>query len=256
MAVIRNDDARALMRDAVVLDLGDLQRQAARLRARAEAEAEAILHEARARAQKIIDGATNRGFQEGREKGYADGLEAGQAAGTEQALQEARISLESLRSAWAEALTAFLSAREEIIHESSNDALRFAIALAERIVYRVVEVDDTVVQDQVRASIQFVAGASTLRIRVNPQDATLVAQVMPEVEAILARDAHVRLEADVTIEPGGCVLQTQRGGEIDARIGTQIERIIEHLLPNNMHAVQSHAEASPHDPNTPHETAE
>lgn len=232
MAVIRNEDARAMLRDAVVLDLGDLQRQAAVLRQRAEDDARATIERAREEAQRIVDSATNRGFKEGEAKGYREGFERGRREGREQAAAEASAGLSALQSAWTETLAAFTGVRDEIVHESQNEVLRFALALAERVVYRIIEVDPAVVQDQLAACVQMVAGATTLRIRVHPQDATLISEMMPQVEAMLARNAHVKLEADEAIEPGGCILQTQRGGEVDARISTQIERIVQHLLPD------------------------
>ena len=55
MAVMKSQ-AGKVMRDAVVLDLGDLGAQAARLRMQAEARAAEIVGEAERKAQALVEG--------------------------------------------------------------------------------------------------------------------------------------------------------------------------------------------------------
>jgi len=71
MALIKAAQTGDLQREAIVLDLGDLRRQAADLRAAAEATAERIVDEARRQAKALTDGAAERGHAEGLERGKA-----------------------------------------------------------------------------------------------------------------------------------------------------------------------------------------
>ena len=65
MAVIKSRQSDPLMHDAVVLDLGDLNRQAAEIIERAEAEASVIVADAREEAARLVGEASGRGHEEG-----------------------------------------------------------------------------------------------------------------------------------------------------------------------------------------------
>ena len=81
MPIIKADNAVNLVRDAVVLDFGDLSRQAARLRAKAEARASQIMTNAEAQAAQLIEGAEAVGFDQGRTEGFEQGKQEGLAEG-------------------------------------------------------------------------------------------------------------------------------------------------------------------------------
>jgi len=46
------------------------------------------------------------------------------------------------------------------------------------------------------------------------------------LESALSKYGHTTVEADATIEPGGCVLMTEQG-QIDGQIDIQVDRIAE-----------------------------
>ena len=62
MSVIKANNTVGFAKDAVVLDLGDLGRQAARLRMVAEDKAASIVTEAELKAKELIAGAEQIGF--------------------------------------------------------------------------------------------------------------------------------------------------------------------------------------------------
>ncbi len=88
MALIRHTEAASLAREAMVLDLGDLARQADELKALAEAEAERIVEGAVEQRRMILKGARDEGYDEGYKCGHAEGVEAGQREGREEKLAE------------------------------------------------------------------------------------------------------------------------------------------------------------------------
>ena len=65
MPVVKQRQAERLTRSALVLDLGDLGRQAEAIIAKGRAEAEAIVAAAKTEAQKLIDSAEERGHAAG-----------------------------------------------------------------------------------------------------------------------------------------------------------------------------------------------
>ncbi|MCZ6543679.1 MAG: hypothetical protein O6768_08445, partial [Planctomycetota bacterium] len=77
MALIKNTEAAGFVRQGVVLDLGDLNRQAERVLEQARAEAQRIVEHSQAEAQELVAQAAQRGHAEGKEQGLTEGREQG-----------------------------------------------------------------------------------------------------------------------------------------------------------------------------------
>src|SRR6185436_20924680 len=107
--------------DAIVLDLGDLSRQAEGVRSPAKADAEAILKQAAAERQRLISGAREEGLARGIEEGRKQGLDEGRKLGEAAALTERREALQKLEQAWSAALDEFLAARERMLLDARQD---------------------------------------------------------------------------------------------------------------------------------------
>src|SRR3954471_5619644 len=107
MAVLRQSQAQRIAHDAIVLDLGDLSRQADGVRARARADAEAILGAAATERQRLLAGAREEGLARGLEEGRKTGAEEGRKAGFDAALAERREALAKLEASWGTALDEF-----------------------------------------------------------------------------------------------------------------------------------------------------
>src|SRR5687767_7076452 len=104
MALIKSAKSGRLLKDAVVLDMGDLARQADRIRQSALVEAQRILAEAHAEAQRLIDGAAEQGRAEGFELGHSEGFAKGEQEGRDQALLQHSSQIQQLLTNWAAAL--------------------------------------------------------------------------------------------------------------------------------------------------------
>lgn len=230
MALIRNKEADQTAQDAVVLDLGDLRREADRLRKRAEAEAEQIREEARAEARRLTEGAEQRGYEAGYEKGHAEGREAGYQKGHAEALRQAESSLNQLQEAWVNAAKQWDAERREMVQEARQSLLRLAVRMAEKIVRRVPMLEPSVVQAQVEAAIEQVARPCDVKVWIHPEDRPLVKQALPRAVGQLSQSEHISLREDARMERGGCVVDYGTG-RIDATLQTQIDRLVEALLP-------------------------
>lgn len=233
MALIRNAEAESMARDAIVLDLGDLQRQGERILADARSKAERVLEDARRERERLVSGAA----EEGREKGYREGIERGREeglrAGRDEALGATRESLERLDVGWSSALDQFVSARQRMLVEAKDDVVRLAVAIAEKIVKRRIEHDPAAVVDQVEAVLEMLVRPTALLIRVHPEDKELVSDALPGLIAKFPAAGHAEIAEDGTLERGSCVVGSRdaAGGQIDASIATQLDRIAEALLP-------------------------
>jgi flagellar assembly protein FliH len=230
MALIKSSNARGLLKDAVVLDLGDIQRQADALLERARREAERIVADARAESQQLIDSASETGREEGLQSGLEEGREQGRRVGREEVIESLKTQLGELISNWQNALEQWERDREEMLLAAREDVLAFAFALGQKVTHRIIEADPTVVQDQLAEALSLLSRPSAVTITINPADREHVEQVLDELVTVCGACEHAELRDDSSIARGGCVLRTS-GGEVDATIDTQLARIAEALLP-------------------------
>lgn len=230
MSLIKSAKSDRILRDAIVLDMGDLARQAERILQTARTDAAQLIEDARAEAQRLIEGADARGYAEGLERGHADGYESGSQEGRQLALSQATEQIKNLEASWRAALEIWESQRRAWLHEAREDSIRFAFAVAERIVHRLVKADPTIIADQVAAALALLSRPTSVEITIHPDDRPLVEQTLPVLLSEIASCEHSVIRPDAAIERGGCIVAT-RGGRIDATIQTQLDRIAEALVP-------------------------
>lgn len=259
MALIRQADAERLVRDAIALDLGDLTRQAEAIRARARADARRIVEEAQQRGQSLLAGATERGHAEGYERGRQEGYDAGFAEGRAAAIRQATEQLAPLQAAWAAELERFESELTRMLDSARRELVELALRIAERVVRRSIEADPASALPTVEAVLALVARAARVQLRVHPDDEPLIRDAMPALAARFHNARQVELVPDAAIERGSCVARTA-GGEIDASIATQLDRIAEALLPTRTADARAHDSAPTGDgaavPDRPHQPGE
>ncbi|MEZ6243771.1 MAG: FliH/SctL family protein [Phycisphaerales bacterium] len=236
MGLIRRADAKTMARDAVVLDLSDLKGRGEAVREHAEQEAKRILAEAQAERERLITGAREEGLAQGLERGKHEGLEAGRAEGREAALAEWREKLGTLEASWAKALDQFIATRDGMLTEARTDVVRLATLIAERVIKRAIEHDPGVVQDQIAEALDLLARPTRARVAVHPEDETLAREVVPSLLARFEKAHHIEIETDPALARGSCVVRTGEGGQIDASIAGQLDRLVRDLLPGESQA--------------------
>ncbi|MFA6043448.1 MAG: FliH/SctL family protein [Phycisphaerales bacterium] len=231
MAVLRQAEAARVVSQAVVLDLGDLKRQAEEMKSRALAEATRIVQEAHKERAKLISDAREvgkaEGFEQGRKDGQAKGLEEGRQMG----LAERKAGLAQLETAWISGLDSFLTRREEMLHLAKTDVLKLAAEIARRVVKRVVELDPKVVEGQIEAALRETSRATKLIVAVSAADEPLAREALAGAIARLGSSASAELVVDAALSAGSCVVRSGGGGEVNAEVLTQLDRVIETLLP-------------------------
>jgi flagellar assembly protein FliH len=228
MALIKSHSASD-MNDAIVLDLGDLRRQATDLRGQAEAQAKRILADAREQARRLTEGAEAIGRQAGFDAGYAAGLEEGNKVGHVGGLAQASAALMKLQEAWIAAAQTWDEQRRQMVLEAQQSVLELAVEMARKIVQRVPRIDPSIVVDQVSAALDHVTRPCDVVITIHPQDRPLVEQALPALVRNLSQTQHASLAEDANIAPGGCVVTYGRG-QIDATLKTQLDRLVHTLL--------------------------
>ncbi|HZW07179.1 MAG TPA: FliH/SctL family protein [Phycisphaerales bacterium] len=232
MALVRNIDAAVMTRDAIVLDLGDLRRQGQRLLDAARAEAVRIEQEAQEDRATIIAGAD----KVGHDQGFARGLEEGRAAGIEQGTQQALAAVapevQRLNAGWAAALDGFLQVRERFLAEGQQDVVRLAAMIASKVCKRQIELDASIVAVQMAEVLSLVLRPTRLQVACHPDDRPLLTRALPLLTQRTQHNVDVELVDDPSLARGSCVARLAGGGgQIDASIDTQLQRIVDALLP-------------------------
>ena len=231
MALIKSTNSTRLLKDAIVLDMGDLGQQAERLIAASKEQASRLLKQANQEADALVAAADTRGYEQGIQRGTAEGNAIGFQSGRTEAIQQFTESLEQLTLRWSESLDHWNRERQRMLDEAREDVIRFAFELGQKVVHRIAAGDPTVIQDQLRESLAILTRPSALRISIHPRDRELAEQVLPELVKAIGESAHASLHDDSSIEPGGCVIATA-AGHIDSTIRTQLDRIAEALVPD------------------------
>lgn len=230
MTVMKREHFAPILKEAVVLDLGDVAEQAAKITQAAEARAKRLIAEAQAKAQGIIDNANASGFEDGHkqgvEQGYADGLEKGRA----EAMQAMNAQLQQLEVAWRDGMAQWTSRIDAVEADARESVLQLALRLTAMLVHRVIDVDPTVIVDQVASALAFVLTASEVTVTIHPDDRPALDEALPQLAAEFGHIKRFKLAEDETMMRGGCVVAYGQG-RVDARLDQQLERIVNMLVP-------------------------
>ncbi|MBC2711752.1 MAG: hypothetical protein HGJ94_12425 [Desulfosarcina sp.] len=161
--------------------------------------------------QRLIEEAFNKGIDQGR----AETIGAQQ-----EKVENATVALNA-------AVEEMVRIRQQDIERMETETVRLALAIAKKIIGSETE-HGPVIGHVVKAAMKKVAGPRHLTLRLNPKDIDTVKGSKREL--FLADDpgSVFRIEADETIQRGGCIIETKLG-DVDARIDQQI-KIIEELL--------------------------
>jgi flagellar assembly protein FliH len=175
---------------------GSAAERAAEIVARAETEAAAIAVQAEAT---------------GRQEGFAAGI------------AEARERVDPALAALAAAAEGVAAEHRELADELERRALELALALAEKVLAASLEVRPELLVEVVKGTLRRVAERDRLVICVNPDDLPILQSSLGEIAASFGGSAALELAGERRVARGGCVVRTVEG-ELDARIGEQLER--------------------------------
>jgi flagellar assembly protein FliH len=232
MPLIKASQSAPLLKDAIVLDLGDLSRQAVALREAAEAKARQIISGAQAEGRRQTADAHEQGLVQGRAEGLKQGLDEGRRQGRAEALQQSAEQLKAIAQSWSAAAAKWEEQRETLHRQARTAVLELALKLGEKVTHRVIEVDRTAVVDQLAEVLSHILRPMDLSIHINPADRPALEEGLPQLMAEFQQFKHIRLMDDPAVGSAGCVVHCGQG-RIDATVETQLQRIVELLLPKD-----------------------
>ena len=186
----------------------DFQVQAAEIVDRARLDAEQLVREARAEAERIRERARTEGMAEGRTAAMRE--ERTRAAA--EAQRAVDVVLAILRDVDAR--------RDALVQQAERDIVRLAVAIAAKIVKDEIRRKKPVAEKNLAAALAIAGRRQGLVARVHPDDLALIE---------LPRLGPVTLQADPSIDRGGCVLELSPG-DVDLQIAEQFKQVKRGLL--------------------------
>ncbi len=164
-----------------------------------------LISRAREEAQNIKEAAAKEGYQDG--------------------LSQARADLEDVKNA----ITAFLSAKQEVFEYIAPDIMEISVEIAQKIIKKELQQDPSIILDNITEILKGLSKEETkITLRVNPVQVSLLKAEIPDVMNNVGLEAKVLIVPDETIMEGGCMVTTTNG-VIDATIETQLSVISEAL---------------------------
>lgn len=233
MGLIKRADIEDYTRDALVLDLADLGKRGRSVIDAANSEAESILNLANAKRKQLLASAEKDGYKKGHHDGYEQGYIDGVVNGVEDAKKDRCEMLDQLMGIWTAQLDAFELERDSMLEQARTQIVELGAMIAQRVTRRVIELDPTIVLKQIEAVLSSMTESTRLVIAVHPEEIGFAQESMPKLIERFATCEHAQLITDASIERGSCIARTPAGGVIDASITTQLDRIIEALLPTS-----------------------
>ena len=121
---------------------------------------------------------------------------------------------------------------KELSPHIENGLLQFAVGVAEQIVRKEIKTDRTVVLNTIREGIKNISGVEKITIRIHPSHKIIVQKNKTSIQSISESLRDIRIETDDTIEPGGCIIESDIGN-VDARVATQLEQVKKIIAANH-----------------------
>ena len=214
---------------AIVMDLSDLEREAAHIVQHARQEAARLVAEGRASAERETLRIREQARQAGQKEGLEFGLAQWRQQGHDEALAASAAQLKDLTARWSKTLDLLQQHMPEHVADAREDLVRLALAIARRVTHLEALRNRQVAKAVVEETLRTAGAQRRVVLLVNPGEADELAEFLPDLLGKMRATEEVELTADAAIPPGGCELRFG-AGQIDARIETQLNRIADELL--------------------------
>lgn len=117
--------------------------------------------------------------------------------------------------------------RASALHEIERDVLKLSLKIAEKIIGREIEKDETIRGEIILTALRQARQQEMMTVRVNAADLPLVEKMREKIDAF-GRARYLDFVADQAVKKGGCLIESA-SGTIDARLETQL-RVFEKAL--------------------------
>jgi flagellum-specific ATP synthase len=150
--------------------------------------------------------------------------EDGYAEGQNQSLQNEREKLKPVGQMLKNASAIIKDHHASVIQNAPANAVDLAMAMARKIVRKEMEKGDDRRIDALRNIVTMAVAHDSAKIRLHPEDEQAVMSALLEALPDAAASNNFELLLDKSIQPGGCLVETDFG-TVDARIDKQLDAI-------------------------------
>lgn len=154
--------------------------------------------------------------REAYQRGRADGECAAEAA--------AAAAIEETAARVTAAVAELTSLRTDLMRQAERDLVRLAVAMAERVLRREVDVDRELLLVMARVAIDRLGEGASATVHLNPIDHDVVCSRHPQTGG-----RSIELVSDPAVPRGGCVVRSPFG-TIDVGIDSQVRELSRALL--------------------------
>ncbi len=213
---------------AGALNVANFAEQAKKMLVDAKIQAQGTLARAATEAEQIRSQAGQRGHAEGFRRGQADG----QADGAEKAFAEAMTRFQEqtneLQALLKRTVDELIGAREQLLQEAQTELLELAVAIAEKVTGVQARTNISAAKAGLAKAIETINCSGQIQVKVCPEQLDELTEYAGEFLATMGMSDGVSFVPDASLAAGDVVLAT-RHGQVDGRIQTQIDNIVEAL---------------------------
>jgi flagellar assembly protein FliH len=221
--------------------MADIEAHARKILLKAQQQAEAFLVEAQAAAEVLKAEAYAQGLAEGKKQGIVQGKIEGEKTGEQKAFDAEKARLSEVIATLISATEVLNQKRAELVDRADAEVLPLALCIARKVTRRLGALDPRVVEANMKEAVRLVVNKHTIHIAVHPSQLQHIDSVSAVLKMQWPQLQHIAMIEDTTIAPGGCRVRTA-GGDIDADLESQLDRIARELVPESQS--QTEAEAS------------
>lgn len=204
------DPAAAIVDAAAVMRT--VEKRATELMKQAEERVVELMTAAEEQATQLGSRAYDSGFSAGREAGYEEGY----ALGHKEGVAAAQAAMGEEMALVLQVAGECQSLRAKIIAQAERDIVVLSLAIAERIIKEKVENNPDITIKVVRDVVSRLQNAERGVVRVHPS----ILEAVGGSKAVMHDYAGFELVGDASVEPGGCLVETEFG-RLDARLDTR-----------------------------------
>jgi len=227
--VIKAGHAGKVVRRLTTVDLADHLAEAQAAIEEAQRRAAQIVTQAKHEADRAIAVSRKTAEEAGRREGYAAGMAEGYAAAHDEAVERFNREHANVVAGLQHAIAEFDRVKEELRITAGRDLLDLAVLIARKLTFAVGSMHREAAAANLERALSLVGLKTDLSIWVHPDDLASMETFAPTVAEKVNASVAVRIAADESIAPGGCIVRTDRV-EVDATLDTQVDEIVTLLL--------------------------
>ncbi len=227
--VIKSDSLRELGHK-VVFDFEDFQQRCDDHLLQTRQQAQQLLSQTERKVVTLEEQARQAGYDAGYTAGMKQAESEIQTRANAQAQTQIRQGMKSGQEVIESLAKSVADAKIEWNSRWETTAVKLSASIAERILRAELAQRPELSQTMIRDLLEIASSESRLIARIHPEDAPFLEDADSSPEQFPRFRQMVEFQPDPTLNRGDCVVELEQG-VLDGRVSTQLQRLIEELVP-------------------------